>query len=90
MITRVIITLRHAWYMWHVLSLPKNRSKGSWRMMTAYELITLAEREIEEVKAAVWMHQMSGDYIEQVNKECGDVSAFMAMIADVCRSTGVK
>lgn len=83
-----MLTVRHTWFVWRVLSHPKNRSKGTWRNMDAYTLITLAKRELEEVEAAVWMHNTNryGSYgSKRVALECADLSAFAAMISDVCR-----
>lgn len=87
-LSRVLLTLHHTWYVWRVLSHPKNRSKGTWRNLTAYELVKLARRELEEVEAAVWMHNTEryGKYgSHRVSLECGDLGAFAAMISDVCK-----
>jgi hypothetical protein len=74
--------------MWRVLSLPKNRAKGSWQDIPPYTLLCLLEKEVAELKAALWQHdRVGGQRISrQVASEAADVSAFAAMIADNCRA----
>lgn len=84
-INRLFLTVRHTIAIWRVLSHPKNRSKGTWRNTPVYQLIDLAKRELEEVEAAIWAYNRGVGSSEHISLECGDVSAFMAMIADVCR-----
>ena len=87
-LARLLLVIRHAYAMWCVLSLPKNRAKGSWKNIPPRELYDLAEREMEEVKAVLWAYCTAryGDQTcKHIRLETADVSAFMAMLADNCR-----
>lgn len=84
-IRRLLLTLRHAVAMWRVLSHPKNRNKGGWDHLTAYELLELADREMEELRSAVWGYEQCVVGPDRVESEAADVSAFVAMVADRCR-----
>lgn len=84
-IRRLVLVLRHARAMWRVLSHPKNISKGGWDGLPAYDLLRLAEQEMEELRAAVWGYEQSAVGADRVESEAADVSAFVAMVADRCR-----
>ena len=84
-IRRLLLTLRHARAMWRVLSHPKNRSKGGWDHLSAYDLLQYAEQEMEELRATVWGYEQNVVGPDRVESEAADVSAFVAMVADRCR-----
>lgn len=71
--------------MWRVLSHPKNRSKGGWDNLSSYELLQLAEQEMDELRAAVWGYEQCVTGGDKVESEAADVSAYVAMVADRCR-----
>jgi hypothetical protein len=53
-LARLLLVIRHAVALWRVLNLPKNKTKGGWRHIDPYDLCRLADRELVELKAAVW------------------------------------
>ena len=82
-----MLTIRHAIAMWRVLSHPKNSRKGSWHHLTVYDLYQCAEQEMCELKAAAWQYEHGNGSARRVEDEAADVSAYVAMLADKCRST---
>jgi len=86
MLPRLILTIRHARAMWRVLSHPKNSRKGSWHHLTVYDLYQCAEQEMRELKAAAWQYEHGNGSVRRVEDEAADVSAYVAMLVDKCRS----
>lgn len=89
-IARLSLTLRHALALWRVLNHPKNRKKGGWDHLSAHGLLICAEQEMEELRAAAWGYEQGVMKAAQVESEAADVSAYVAMVADRCRSTASK
>ena len=85
MIARLLLTIRHAWAMWQVLSLPKNRVKGPWHNQQAMALLRLAEAELAELREEVLAYNRGQGSPVCVAREAADVSAYVAMVSDVCR-----
>jgi hypothetical protein len=85
MFQRLLLTIRHAWAMWQVLSLPKNRVKGPWHQQSAMALVCLAEMEMKELKEEVLAYNRGQGAASLIAAEAADVSAYVAMVADVCR-----
>lgn len=82
---RLLLTLCHARAVWKALDAPKNRVKGDWRGDDIRDLLKALNREVEELTTACWHYECQGGEASRVKEEAADVSAFAAMIADVCR-----
>lgn len=82
---RLLLVFRHAWAMWRVLNAPKNRAKGDWRNNDPSDLLSLLDREREELFVACWELERGKGPAQRVKEEAADVSAFAAMVADVAR-----
>lgn len=85
MIQRLILVITHALCMWRVLSQPRNVAKGSWRGIGPRPLLERAREELAELEMEVWLWEnghLPGP--SGIHGEAADVSAYVAMIADVC------
>lgn len=84
---RLLLVIRHAIWMWRVLSLPKNRSKGCWLGDPVGKHLESAYVEMAELDEAVrrFTFRPSQETYRRVASEAADVSAFLAMLTDVCR-----
>lgn len=85
MLSRLLLTLRHSYHLWRVLSAPRNRRKGHWRENSQQRLLFLAYQEMSELAEAVHAHQQGTGCAAHVASEAADVSAFVAMLADNAR-----
>lgn len=87
MIQRLILVIGHALHMWRVLSQPRNVAKGSWLGSGPRPLLDRAREELAELEMEVWLWENGHDPGPSgVHGEAADVSAFVAMVADVCRN----
>ena len=82
---RAILVIRHARAMWRALTNPKNERKGDWRGIPLDELLSQMDREVEELKLALWQHSKGECGPERVEEEGADVSCFVAFISDANR-----
>ena len=85
-IRRALLVLRFALSMWKVLNLPKNASKGDWRIHSLRELLDLLEREREELFVACWQMECGKGGAQRVIEEAADLGAFAGFIADKARA----
>jgi len=66
------------------LNLPKNLKKGGWGHLSTEYFLRRAEEELEEVGQALceFRKQPTDENLLCLLAECGDVAAFLAMVAE--------